>query len=411
MAARYSVTCFVISVVLALGLLLHMSPPAWSMLFPGPDPGKASGSVDDKSITLSNDSLDYEWSISSGRLRQLSFTNKLSGKTLDLSDIPAFRITYGDGEVLESSGMKISGKPVAEKIDANADKSRLAEHFPGMMITIDMVSADGNLEVVWKAVLRDGSNYVRQEVDMKVARGELKIGDIELISIPLEGAKVEGSVDGVPISDGQVFCAFEHPMSKSVVVKDETTGKENARCFLKIDEPLEAGSRLTGSCVIGVVPKGQLRRGYLYYVERERAHPYRPFLHYNSWFDIAWHTKKMTEAECMESMKAFGEELIKKRGVKLDSFCFDDGWDDNKSLWQFNDGFPNGFSKLREAAEGYGTSLGTWLSPWGGYADAGNQRIKYGQEQGFELYNGRFALSGPKILRAVQGRLRGVCQE
>ena len=44
----------------------------------------------------------------------------------------------------------------------------------------------------------------------------------------------------------------------------------------------------TQSFVIGVAPKDQLRRAFLYYLERERAHPYRPYLHYNSWYDTAW---------------------------------------------------------------------------------------------------------------------------
>ena len=39
-------------------------------------------------------------------------------------------------------------------------------------------------------------------------------------------------------------------------------------------------------------------------------------------------------------------ELHQKRGVKLDSFLFDDGWDDHASLWGFNSGFPNGFTPL-----------------------------------------------------------------
>jgi hypothetical protein len=31
-----------------------------------------------------------------------------------------------------------------------------------------------------------------------------------------------------------------------------------------------------------------MRRAFLTYLERERAHPYRTFLHYNSWFDIGF---------------------------------------------------------------------------------------------------------------------------
>ena len=47
------------------------------------------------------------------------------------------------------------------------------------------------------------------------------------------------------------------------------------------------------------------------------------------------------------SSTRFGEELTVKRGVKLDSFLFDDGWDDYATLWQFDKpDFPNGFAPL-----------------------------------------------------------------
>ena len=44
----------------------------------------------------------------------------------------------------------------------------------------------------------------------------------------------------------------------------------------------DPNEELTQSSVFGTLPPGQRRRGFLYYLERERAHPHRPFLHYNS---------------------------------------------------------------------------------------------------------------------------------
>jgi hypothetical protein len=49
----------------------------------------------------------------------------------------------------------------------------------------------------------------------------------------------------------------------------------------------------------------------------------------------------------LDRVNLFGHELTEKRGVKLDSFLFDDGWDNHKSLWKFNDGFPNGFASVK----------------------------------------------------------------
>ena len=82
-----------------------------------------------------------------------------------------------------------------------------------------------------------------------------------------------------------------------------------------------------------------MRRDFLAYLERERAHPYRTFLHYNSWYDLGYFTP-YTATDAVDRINAFGRELTEKRGVKLDSFLFDDGWDKHDSLWKFNAGFP-----------------------------------------------------------------------
>jgi hypothetical protein len=167
------------------------------------------------------------------------------------------------------------------------------------------------------------------------------------------------------------------------------------RCSLERELPLKAGQSLKYSSVIGISPDGQMRRGFLNYVERERAHPYRPFLHYNSWYDIGY-GNRYDQAAAMDAIDAFGKELHAKRGVKLDSFLFDDGWDDPRSLWSFDAGFPDGFTPLTAAATRYGAAPGVWLSPWGGYDKAKEERMKYGRVQGFEMNEEGFALSGPK---------------
>ena len=144
-----------------------------------------------------------------------------------------------------------------------------------------------------------------------------------------------------------------------------------------------------------------MRRGFLHYVERERAHPYRTFLNYNSWYDLGYFSK-YDEVGALNVINAFGTELTKKRGVPIASFLFDDGWDDPATLWQFNSGFPNGFTRLKETAASYGTAPGVWLSPWGGYGKPKQQRVAAGQAAGYEIVDKGFALSGPKYYAAFR---------
>ena len=371
--------------------------------FPGPDPGVASGTEDSGRLVMENEVIASTWQLAGGQLKPASVTDKLSGTTIALKGAECFQVILGDGEIVKASDMKIVGAPTWKTLRANADSPRLAERLGGKRVLLRLASPDAHLEVEWRAVLRDGSNYIRQELTFIAKDEAVEIAEIVLLDLPAPQPRVVGVVDGSPVVAGNLFFAYEHPMSKSTV-SGEGDG-QRLRCSLLRGSPVKPGERMVQSSVIGVVPEGQLRRGFLHYLERERAHPYRPFLHYNSWFDIAWHTRKMTEKECLEATEAFGQELVRKRGVKLDSFVFDDGWDDNTTLWGFNDGFPNGFKRLRDAAAKYDSAVGTWLSPWGGWSTAGNERRKYGREQGFEMDERGFTLAGPKYY----ARFRDVC--
>jgi hypothetical protein len=148
-----------------------------------------------------------------------------------------------------------------------------------------------------------------------------------------------------------------------------------------------------------------MRRAFLCYLERERARPYAPFLHYNSWYDIAWSGLKMNEKVCREAVEVFGRELTQRRGVALDSFVFDDGWDDNRTLWKFHADFPQGFAPVSAAAKKYQGAVGAWLSPWGGYGQAKAERLQFGRAAGFETNAKGFSLAGPRYYQ----NFRDVC--
>jgi hypothetical protein len=275
---------------------------------------------------------------------------------------------------------------------------RLAERFIGKEILIRLGLPDENLQVRWRAILRDGSNYVRQEITFSAKNTPIDIKEIVLWKLKAK-AEVKGIVDGSPVVAGNMFFAFESPLSKS------TSDSNGFKCSLPYATRLAPGEKLSYSSVFGVVPAGQLRRGFLYYIERERAHPYRPFLHYNSWYDIGYGPEKIQPEQFIEVVELFGKELIQKRGVVMQSFVLDDGWDDPASLWLFHEGFPDGFKPLRWVVEKYDSALGAWLSPFGGYGKAKEARLKYGRAQGFETNKSGFSLAGKKYF----GRLRDVC--
>lgn len=140
---------------------------------------------------------------------------------------------------------------------------------------------------------------------------------------------------------------------------------------------IEPGRPWTFSVVEGKYTQGQLRRDFQAYLEAERAHPYRIFTHYNSWFHLGIHTyqnedplKRMTEAKCLAAIRDVCDPLL-RRGVALDSYLWDDGWDEWNSLWEYHRGFPHGFAPLVKAAAERGGGIGAWLSPfWVLHADS-----------------------------------------
>jgi len=366
--------------------------------FPGLDPGVGQGRMDGGRLVLENDVLSCEWDISEGRLKPDRLIDKLAGAAIDAGQAECFQLILDGGRILRASELRVFGMPQIRNIEPEPKSCRLGEHFAGKEILITLGSPDENLEVLWRAILRDGSNYVRQEIAFTAKNTPIDIKEIVLWELKAK-AEVKGIVDGSPVAAGNMFFAFESPLSKST---SETNG---FKCSLPYATRLAPGEQLEYSSVFGVVPEGQLRRGFLYYVERERAHPYRPFLHYNSWYDIGYGPEKIQPEQFIEVVELFGKELIQKRGVAMSSFVLDDGWDDPASLWLFHEGYPEGFTPLRRVVEKYDSVLGAWLSPFGGYGKAKEARLKYGRQQGFETNKSGFSLAGKKYF----GRFRDVC--
>jgi hypothetical protein len=297
-----------------------------------------------------------------------------------------------EGSVLRSFDFKMVGAPTLEEIPAAPDSSKAAYRLAGRQIRIELEDSTAKIRVTWKAILREGANYIRQELTIQALQQPFALTQVGLIDAAVPGASVSGHVKGSPVTAATWFFGFEHPLSDCRVRGDR------AACWLTRELPLQAGQSVTYSSVIGVTHPGQMRRDFLKYLELERAHPYRTFLHYNSWYDLGYFDR-YNEKGALAVVENFGEQLTKQRGVKLDSFLFDDGWDDPTTLWKFNPGFPDGLTKVAQTAKTFDASPGIWLSPWGGYDKPKEQRLASARAQRFETNEGGFALSGPKYYR------------
>ena len=360
------------------------------------DPGPARAHAAGFSYSLENHVIEARWSISHKSLDGVRITDKLHNVTVSLP-VP-FALQLKNGQVYNSTNLSEVAEPHFSRLRPHLNASRYSNHLAGEEFGLSLTDQGGDLQVNWTIILLDGSNYVRQLVAIKAIGKDVPVSRVSLIDTQLPGAHVDGSVKGSPIVAGDFFLGFEHPLSYSKVTAN------HAIAYIDRDLPLNVGQSITYSSMVGVARTGQLGRDFLRYIERERAHPYRTFLHYNSWYDIGYFNP-YNEADALNRINAFGQELHVKRGVVLDSFLFDAGWDRHDSIWGFNSGFPDGFTAIRAAAAKYGAAPGVWLSPWGGYGVPKEQRIAFGKKAGYEIVNGGFALSGPKYY----DRFQSVC--
>ena len=323
--------------------------------------------------------IEAKWRLQDGHPRYASLYDRLARRAIPLPR-EVFALQVGERSIPASEF-------VAQDVRGDAQGG----------VHVTLVHATAGLRVDWSVLTRADRRYLRQELLIHALGADVDLREVRMFEFPsLPDAYVAGRVDGSPIVSGTLFAALEHPLAQSEAIYDR------ASAWLPRRVPLRAQAPLAVSSVIGSTRPGQLRRDFLTYLETERARPYAPFLHYNSWYDIGYFTR-YTQSECLDRIHTFGEQLHARRGVQLASFLFDDGWDDPQHLWQFNAGFPHGFAPLKAAAAQYGAAPGAWLSPWGGYGEPRKERLASARAQGYEIDEDGLALSGPKYYGLFDG--------
>lgn len=328
---------------------------------------------------------------------------------------PVFNITTAAGEkILEgkldeypaldlpASAFSIVGPPKLVRFSPSPNGVRVADRIGGVALEAEMVSANG-LRAHWRAELRDGSSYLRRTVTFSSADRTIPLYAVELADVHVPAAKTIGTVAGCPVAGGGMFFGVEMPGAQNALAA--TGSRIGFSCKLELS-PAQA---YTFGAVTGVAPAGQLRRAFLYYLERERARPSSPFLHYNCWYDLGY---SVDAEKMLDVVTNFNEELVKKRGVSVQSYLVDDGWDDpGQGLWAENTNkFPGGFTALKAQMDQLNAHLAIWISPLGGYG--GNaERTADARKMGLIPGDAQLDLAYPRYKKWFQDRCLQLMRE
>ncbi|MBR2125266.1 MAG: hypothetical protein IJ943_00850 [Akkermansia sp.] len=353
---------------------------------------------------IENEYISIDIRTAGRRFAGVTVQDKINGRSYDLGK-EIFTIQLQEAKTDEACSKKeytdvclplssldlMCGTPVVSSIAAQPEGRRLVDRRAGQRVSLPFAATTDGYKLEWWAELREGQPYLRLGLNITPMQFAMPARKITLLNITAPEARVEGTVKGAPVvaAGNRLFAGVESPLSKGEVTV------EGFACSLERTTHLPARTESRISAVLGFCTPGQLRRTFqLAYLNEERARPYFPLFNYNTWYDIGYFTP-YNEQDVLDTVRMFGEELVRKRGVVMDSFLLDDGWDDTETLWQFHDGLPNEFRNIRALMESYGSAPGVWFSPWGGYGQPKLNRIAAAGDT-YETNERGFALSGPK---------------
>lgn len=141
-----------------------------------------------------------------------------------LAGTEPFRVAFGDGsKVVAASEMTLKSVQ-ASPLEAEPNAVNGAKHFAGQQIEAKYEYSYGGstVDITWRAVLRDGSHYLRTEMEL-TGRGDVNMHHIVpmLYSVDTKEAgsvpAVVGNTRGSVLMSNRIFAGLETPMAYNTV--------------------------------------------------------------------------------------------------------------------------------------------------------------------------------------------------
>lgn len=359
---------------------------AQAVIFPQKkQPGVAKITQKSNSYQLANKVLKASFINTGGKL----YFNGCSELGLQ-PDTELFKVLLGDGKTITASEMKLEDVKMVTLAE-NPSAATASLRYAGKALEARFTYKE--LSIVWRAVLRNGSHYLRTEMDIQAAKDLPMKGIVAMNYLVAKNSaytapEVVGNTRGAILASNHIFAGLETPMGLNSS-KDEGNATHIEGLWRR-NTTLKAGKTWNISSVVGLVAPKQLRRSFLAYSERERAVAWRPYPVYISWYELnidrnnaqaPSYKGNMTVEQCADVVSHWKTHFYDKYQMAPKAFVWDDGWD-QYGTWTFNPNFPNGFDEPANEAKKMGTGIGAWLGPVGGYGQSGEYRRAYWRSKG-----------------------------
>lgn len=375
-----------LALTLIMPLTLCMGSWAQAVIFPQKkQPGVAKITQKSNSYQLANKVLKASFINTGGKL----YFNGCSELGLQPST-ELFKVLLGDGKTITASEMKLEDVKMVTLAE-NPSAATASLRYAGKALEARFTYEE--LSIVWRAVLRNGSHYLRTEMDIQAAKDLPMKGIVAMNYLVAKNSaytapEVVGNTRGAILASNHIFAGLETPMGLNSS-KDEGNATHIEGLWRR-NTTLKAGKTWNISSVVGLVAPKQLRRSFLAYSERERAVVWRPYPVYISWYELnidrnnaqaPSYKGNMTVEQCADVVSHWKTHFYDKYQMAPKAFVWDDGWD-QYGTWTFNPNFPNGFDEPANEAKKMGTGIGAWLGPVGGYGQSGEYRRAYWRSKG-----------------------------
>ena len=153
-------------------------------------------------------------------------------KAMDLvAGTEIFSVAFGNGDNVPASGMTLKNVEVKD-LEANPTAIGGAEHFAGKALeaTYSYTYKEKTIDIIWRAVLRDGSHYLRTEMEL------VGVDDVDMYNIiPMmynvdtkaagSAPKTVGNTRGAVLMSNKIFAGLEHPTAYNTA--GEASGDED----------------------------------------------------------------------------------------------------------------------------------------------------------------------------------------